>query len=143
MTCGSLLSPLSSLLTLRTSLLLLALLVADGVVVYDAMGPCEIDNPDTIINSIGCTGSIYPPLPPGCMGSVNAFPEQSHCAGLESSPCTDEQTILAIVCKPVLVPTYTGPCYGVAVGFLGLTTIQTYDCGIGFPVVYYGGGKCN
>ena len=134
---------LLSLMKLRTSLLLLAMLVADCVVAYAAMGPCVIDNPDTIINSIHCTGSIYPPLPPGCTGSINAFPEQSHCAGLESSSCTDENTILAIVFPPMLVPTHFGPCYGVAVGFLGLTTIQTYDCGFGFPVVYNGGNKCN
>ena len=131
-------------MTLRMSLLLLALLAADYMVAYAAIGPCVIIYPGKVYDSLSCTGSIYPPLPPGCAGSLNVYPEQSSCAGFDStSPCSDGITILSIIYPSKLVPTQFGPCYGVAVGFLGLTTIQTYNCGVGFPLIFMGGEHCN
>jgi hypothetical protein len=118
-----------------------AILFANSVVVYGALGPCNITVPAGFVNTIACTGSIVPPLPPGCAGAAVITVQQKKCANLNSTPCTDVPINLFVIRPALLVGTWiVGPCYGVT----GPPTpgVWSYNCTQGAPIAIPGGNNC-
>ena len=106
MTCGPL-SSLLSLMKLRTSLLLLAMLVADCVVAYAAMGPCKWYT-GSYSNTISCDVVYY------CTGHTVLWHTQSACQNENSTSCTEVDSPIMSVNFAQPFFNLTGPCFTVS-----------------------------